>query len=638
MLRSSKCVLISRLRFSSLIRECFKSAKGKRTLYWDPYSKDLDIFTSVMLAVCPRDLIAIIYSSFFRFFGVTLLPVPHADKVENYHTLQLNAENETRLLLATYLKNAEFDATPRYKNFDLDQDCLASLSLQQEGLTLYCLIENVKVLKTIGFKAITIELSKGSYSSCLREIFIQEYSVILEDSRCSFSPFTGLAVSLFLLWVTLKDYILDVGKRIVFQNLPNPNIVAQNPIIAVEFVDPLLFSGLATEPNYLVKHGYDKESVFFYSRSNQFKNLWNGAYRHKKNPMHINLTRFPSGIQGLKIQVKLFCDVIKSLTNGSISISSLGRDLALLRTYKDLESLFSFLPIKAHLYNIIPNGRVSTRFDSGLVTGVCRKFGIRSFSYQSRVMYRHNLYYHFNVFDIYFFWGSAWADEYKLDQFIKKYQIIGNVNNFVEFDALEKNKILSPEHSESIAIFPSDINSKIAFHYTEDYTRKFLTACFESIGKVQQTEKKIFKVYIKFKEERHKNWFYQHSELSEIAVRCNLSIVVDDSKKYDVQSLINSVSRVISIGFTTPGFDAICLGKNSIFFTPYNGVYNGIFNETSPLVANSAEDLVNFLSKGFDYSAFEIQRDAILGVCQSEASGTKLCGFIKNDLRMMGDS
>ena len=257
MLKSSECLLISRLKVSSLIRECFKSAEGKRMLYWDPYSKDLDNFTSVMVAVFPRDLIATIYSSLLRFLGITLLPVPHADKVENYHTLQLNAENETRLLLATYFKKAEFDATPRYKHFDFDQDCLASLTLQQEGLTLYCLIENVKVLKTIGFKTITIELPKGSYSSCLREIFVQEYSVILKDSRFSFSPFTGLTVSIFLLLMTLKDYVLDVGKRIVFQNFQKPNIVAQNPIIAVEFVDPALFSGLATEPNYLVKHGYD---------------------------------------------------------------------------------------------------------------------------------------------------------------------------------------------------------------------------------------------------------------------------------------------------------------------------------------------------------------------------------------------
>ena len=638
MLRAAKCLLICRLSFRTLIGECFKSSAQRRTLFWDPYSKELDFFSSVMFLVFPRDLVSATYSSFLRLFGVTLLPVPHADQVENYHVLQLKAENETRLLLAAYFNHSKFDVISRYKNFNFDQHCLSSMTLQQLGVTLYCLIENIKVLKTIGFATITVEVHKRTYPRALCEIFMREYSIILENSKDSFFPFSGFAVFLFFTWVCLKDYVVDIYKRIIFKIVPKPKIGSENPLIAVEFVDPLLFSGSPTEPNYIVKHGYSEEAVVFYSRTTQFKDLWKGAYSYKKTRGHINPIHLPSGSRGLKIQAKLFFDLLKGTLDGSISVTTLKRDLGLVSTYKDLESLFTFLPIRAHLYNIIPNGRVSTRFDSGLVTGVCRRFEVRSLSYQSRVMYRHNLYYHFNVFDIFFFWGSAWAEEYKIDQFIEKYEIIGNVNNFSEFLSSGINKSLPKRNADSIAIFPSDINSKIAYHYTEDYTEKFLSSCFEAIYEFQKFENKIFKVYIKFKEESHKIWFYQNTKLNNIINQHNLFIEVDDSKKYDVQHLICSVNKVIAIGFTTPGFDAMCLGKSSIFFTPYTGVYNGIFNDKSPLVANTVGDLLLFLSKGVDRNASEIQRGVTLGFDCDETPGIKLCRFIKDDLQQFATS
>ncbi len=635
MSESSNCLLLSRLKLTSLVRECLKSGVNKRILYWDPYSKDLDLFTSFILLLFSRDIIATCYSLFFKIFGLKIYPVPHADQIQNYHSLQLTAENETRLLLSRYYSDVEFSTLKEFRHFGFDKDSESSLTLQQEGLNLYCIIENVKVLQSIGFNSISIELSKGAYSKGLREILSKKYTIFIHDARYSFSFITGGLVSIFLFFIALKDFVSNIIRHIRTTFLTKPSDVIRKPILAVEFVDPLLFSGSITEPNYLTEHGYDERSVYFYARSKQFKELWKGDVKKERISMFVDLTKLPFGIGCLKIQTKIFIDLIKNITTGSISISKLSRIVTLLETYKDLVSLFSFLPVSAHMYNIIPNGRVTTRFDSGLVTGVCRQFGIRSYSYQSRVMYRHNLYYHFNVFDIYFFWGAAWLEEYKNDQFINKYQIIGNPNKLDVAQETEVNENLLEEQFLSVAIFTSDINDKIAFHYTHDYTEKFLKACFIAIGKVQETSGKSFKVCIKLKEERHKNWFDNHTALNELVRRHNISLTVDHNKKYDTRDLISSSNSVISIGFTTPGFDALCLKKNSIYFTPYRGVYNSIFDKTPSLVANTVEDLVRFLSKGFDHNAFESKRGNIIGYDKDEVAGTRLRYLIEDDLAIV---
>jgi hypothetical protein len=122
--------------------------------------------------------------------------------------------------------------------------------------------------------------------------------------------------------------------------------------------------------------------------------------------------------------------------------------------------------------------------------------------------------------------------------------------------------------------------------------------------------------------------------LSELSQKYNVTLKIDDSKKFDVQSSISRADRIISIGFTTPGFDALCQGKQSIFFTPYKGVYNEIFNSRSPLVANTIEDLKTFLSQGIDYDDFDKQKESVLGVSKSDQPGARLCRYLTNDLKM----
>ena len=70
--------------------------------------------------------------------------------------------------------------------------------------------------------------------------------------------------------------------------------------------------------------------------------------------------------------------------------------------------------------------------------------------------------------------------------------------------------------------------------------------------------------------------------------------------------------KVISIGFTTPGIDALSMNIPSIYFTPYTGIYNNIFDDPgSPLVANNRESLLRFLREEVEVN--ESFRCSILG-------------------------
>ena len=52
-------------------------------------------------------------------------------------------------------------------------------------------------------------------------------------------------------------------------------------------------------------------------------------------------------------------------------------------------------------------------------------------------------------------------------------------------------------------------------------------------------------------------------------------------------------------------------------------------------MANTVEDLVRFLSKGFDHNAFESKRGNIIGYDKDEVAGTRLRYLIEDDLAIV---
>ena len=78
------CVVFSRISISVLIRAVALAVISQKKIsqvefYWDPYSKNVGIFSSLLILVFGREKTGRLVSGFFRLLGIKILPVPHGD-------------------------------------------------------------------------------------------------------------------------------------------------------------------------------------------------------------------------------------------------------------------------------------------------------------------------------------------------------------------------------------------------------------------------------------------------------------------------------------------------------------------------------------------------------------------------------
>jgi len=598
------CVVFNRMSLSVLIRATILSIISRKKIsqvefYWDPYSKNVGIFSSLFILQFGRERAGRIVAKLFRLLGVRLLPVPHGDRIEHYHKIQLNSEVKTRDYVRDYYHSQEFRNSPFYECLRIDRESTSSMTLKDLGYCVQPLIENILVLRALGYESITLAIENCSLPAAFLELICERENVNVRFWR---GPEVVL-VALTMIVVTFLN-VLSLVPRLFKPNESHPAASNDVSVMAVEYVDHHCAKGRSTEPNYLSNHGYPSDSLVAYVRRDQLRRVGTPEkFVLAGGEKVVFLGDVKISIRELLSAIALYFCLLKFVAFSRRSLALTRKLLAEISLHIDLNAFLRSYKPDGHFYNTIPNGNAATRYDSGIVTGLCRRHSVCSMTYQSRVYYRENVYYFFDSFDEHFMWGDAWVEAYQAPQFVRKFSVLGS-EGLDSYDAegiLNAEDILDIDKNTSkqyLAVFTSDIDSFHPLHYTWDYTKCFMLVLLEAVGTIRlDTGEPAYVILLKPKVPQHLKLLLGDEEILAKIVDLNLEMEVVAKKRHDTESVVNFADKVISIGFTTPGFDALGKGKPSVYFTPYQGIYNSIFDtDDTPLVAHNLEGLKDFLS------------------------------------------
>ena len=253
----------------------------------------------------------------------------------------------------------------------------------------------------------------------------------------------------------------------------------------------------------------------------------------------------------------------------------------------------NFLPMFSHcqagnfIYLTFPNGRTGLRYNSGIVTGLCRSCGILSVGCQTRAIHSNNYEYGFDCFDVYLAWGRVWHEMLGEGmRFIDRVIIVGCI--YLDY--------LLPAYHESwgryarqerlnVCIFPTDIDPK--HHYTLNYALSFMKSCV----RLAMAHRDIHFV-VKSKEPEYAEIILNDNEFMDLYRRAKDNFIFLNRPRYDYADLLFLNNIFIAVGFTTPGMEALLLGKRTIYYNELN--YGGMaYNNLPQLVADGEESLSN---------------------------------------------
>jgi hypothetical protein len=634
------CIIFSRLSLSGVLKERWKKGGG-RHLFWDPYSTNHGLLVSILIILFGRVGAEITVRQLVKLLGVNLQPVPHGDAIPDYHQLQLRAEALTYQYIEQYYSDPEYQSVYQiesfYNRFGIEKRSLDSMILKDNGYRLQTLVENIQVIKNLGYNSIVVISEKGSFPLPLSEI-LQRSEDVKYIERNSRNILNGA-----IAYVVTALHGLQLLPRLWKRSLQHRDISKIQ--VTVEFVDPKCANGKSTEPNYLSRHGFHASNMLAYVRREQVRRIG------KRNTYSIQDNMTVLRLEDLKLCWKkirsgwyMYLSAATMVATGSRSLLQLRKYIAEVDLMVDLDALFSVYHPKAHFYNTIPNGNATTRYDSGIVTGLCRRYAVSSMTYQSRVYYRHNIYYFFDVFDEFFMWGDAWVEAYRKSQFVEKFTVVGNIGlDSYSYDVAEVSTInvldnegLGNVTQPILAVFTADIDRDYPLHYTYDYTYRFMLVLLKAVGEFCDMDgHPIFSIHLKPKDPEHVSILLDSPEVQFMINKYHINLNMITNKRHDIESVIDTAERVVSIGFTTPGFDALGRGKPSVYFTPYKGIYNSIFDAAdSFLVAHNIEELKSFLSGGRNPSNELL--DSVLH-CSGEPAGPRLVAATLRAIATRGD-
>lgn len=587
-------VILTRLSFATILIQRFGQPAARRTFYFDLYNRSNGLLTTFLSRVLGRERLAGYIEAIGRLMRAPLSRVPHADAIPDYHLIQLAAERDTQETLVALRRCRDYRAVHALPGADFDQECYDSLHLKSMGRRFWHVHENIRSVRASGPGEIVVLIDHGTFPKEMLEELESRHGVRCRRIR----PRVRILVPLFVL-ALIVTRALPVLIR--WRSASSPARGREGPgAVAVEFVDPNCTTGRATEPRYLFKNGISGDRLIAYVRSSQARRLRGERFPTDQDFKVVHLSNLAVSGRDLAWFLRGCRRLLAAVWRRNLPVYALVKEFEDLEFAVELSGLFRTFPIALHVYNKLPNGRTHTRHDSGIVTGVCRRHGAYSLGYQSRVYYRRNTYYFFEAFDEFCMWGDAWIREYSDPQFIRKFSAIGAVHLDAYFNA---DRRMRPEgnrqYPRKLGVFTADIDSGHPSHYSFDYTRRFLLDVISAVAQYNRAYPGApFKIIFKTKDPEH--WPLLRAD-KDIGVALTTPDVVLDAvgrARHDVESIIDAADKVIAIGFTSPCFDALGLGKPARYYTPYEFDYNGLFAPGSPVVVHNRQQIGQFLEDG----------------------------------------
>lgn len=372
--------------------------------------------------------------------------------------------------------------------------------------------------------------------------------------------------------------------------------------LASEFVDPRRFNGTAYDADYWVDGvNIDKKDVLFFLTNRQKAYLRRDGSEledirrlfRKMDYKLVVLDDLPYCVSDLFYLALLYFELIRYVIR-SDDFFLCG---VLSRAWDDyLEFLPLFLHFKLDevIYLTLPNGQTGIRFNDAIVTGLCRKHGVISCGCQTRSVYSKNFEYCFECYDIYFSWGIAWdlTTTAKL-VFIKRVVIVGCIYLDSLLPVFRKRFQTVREKKKdalTISVFPTDFGPK--HHYTRYYTISFLIECTKLAALFPN-----YKFLLKAKDPLYSKKIREEKAFCEAysKVRSNFAFA-DNRIRNDYADILASSDVVLAIAFTTPGVEALLLGKTAIYYSELK-CGGQAFQHLPDLVANNADEFKRMFCK-----------------------------------------
>jgi hypothetical protein len=335
-----------------------------------------------------------------------------------------------------------------------------------------------------------------------------------------------------------------------------------------EFSDPNLRPDCATAPRFVMA-GEDPRHFLFYVRHEGRNPLGIPRARWKAAlPNVVFLGDFTFRQRGarrayLTRLIGLFVQGLRGELSGSLLLIEARQ----LRRFAAVDYLFDRVRPKVSLHASLPNGNGSFRFDSGIFTALARRYGTCSVGYQTRCTHLINFEELFESYDLWCAWGAAWVATAREYGAIAETAVIGDINLDEIRDGLPAIRAApaaqSAEHNVVVFLASAVGND----HYTREYHHQLLVATIEAAARAAEQRSETYKVWIKVKDIQDSDYYESHAELQTLAHARNITLTCLRAARFDVMGPIRLADAVISVGFTTPGLDALLIGKPSVYFT-----------------------------------------------------------------------
>ena len=243
-----------------------------------------------------------------------------------------------------------------------------------------------------------------------------------------------------------------------------------------------------------------------------------------------------------------------------------------------------------------PFGNASWRWNSAVVTGLCRKNGVHSNGIQTRVFDAREYEFCFDCYDTYFAWGAAW-----IEMMGSAFKYAGEIVYTGVFTLPELLKTSNIEKENSIPIreniknkwqyqvmiFPTEVQSILSAYngnfYTKNYVIDFLTKCAQLAAQYPDI---IF--ICKPKDSDDIELIKSDEKFKEVYSSLQGNFIFLNQGRMKYWDVLQNSDIAISIGFTSPGLDALLAGKRSIYYSHFRKA--GSVFETIPnfVVKNSS--------------------------------------------------
>jgi hypothetical protein len=577
-------VLLTRFRLTAVLRVMLQGRGFVRQMYYDPYGTLHGPVFRLLVALAGRPRVAACIDRTARLLRVPLRQVPHGQGVPDYEALEMGANIDATLFLDETWRDGAYHPDVPVPAGVVERDELLSLHLKVIGMYGAQLIENIRVIRALEqappVVRLNLRLWPAGFVSCLERF---ERVRVVDEGRAGVLP--------DLLMGALVGLLRLCGSAWRWRRGPFERS-SRNYVLAAELIDPRTLRGWPAEPNFLAGPSIPPSSILYYIQPER-RPLFRKSPPGLGDATVVDLSRLPLRTQHVRFIAAGCWRALRAAYVDGIPVIPLLAYIDYVRKFALLSALFERFRVGVHLYHAYPMGRVGKRDDSGLVTAVCRRHGVHSFSYQTRAHFGWRIEYCFDCFDTYCVWGEWWRDTYKERVAIRNMPAVGDV--FLDGLELQRSAPKPTPGPDTVVVFTGDVHTHgEPSYWTLDYAIEFLCAAVIAVGRINGSATgRQMSIVIKPKQPRHRAVFEADARLAAAMRDAGTSVAYLPDEIHDIAQAASLADFVLSLLPTTPGMDLLLSGKPSAYFNTLT--WGDPRFDSHPLLVRDADEIEAFL-------------------------------------------